>query len=226
MGRRRLMMGQKASIPSGYITNGLVFFLDGKQLANATSWTDIVGGKTFSLTNCSVGTNGIVFDGTAYGEYNGRITTAWSSETIEIVVNGNTNWNSRALFVQPYMDDSVGISLRMGNGGGTVVRYAIGCDGVSRAQKTSTNSATRRRISINQTNGLVINEAAQSGTSATSYAKNQCGITFLSGWKATPSGNYGGFYTGTIYAVRIYNRALSVDEMKANQAVDNTYYFS
>ena len=69
---------------------------------------------------------------------------------------------------------------------------------------------------------LVYRGTSYTNSSSTTYSKNQNGNTYLGAFAT--SGNPVGHIMGTIYAVRIYNRKLSVAEMKANQANDLIYY--
>lgn len=234
MDRRRALMASSGvvlpPVPSGYITNGLVFFLDGKQLATASKWIDIVGGKTFQLTDCTVVGNGVDFSlSTAVGIRAGQVTEDWENETIEAVI---TAWDvkdnieiikTKSVLCQPYINNTVGISLRFGDNGATV-RTAIGLDGVKRAiqhfpYKTSATPYAHR-LSIN-TDRIVFNGTQPSGTSTTTYSKNTTGNTVLG---ATATTSIHGKGIGIIHAVRIYNRKLTLAEMQSNQATDLTYY--
>lgn len=234
MDRRRVLMASSGvvlpPVPSGYITNGLVFFLDGKQLATASKWIDIVGGKVFNLTDCTKNGNGIAFNGsTSYGSHAGEITHNATGETIEIVFYGpdsDTGYDikTRAIFAQPYLTDGVGISCRFGNAGGNTCRVATALDGVNRIVKhfTYTVGASQVRTIGATIDSLVYRGTSYTNSSSTAYSKNQSGNTYLGAFATT--GGPIGRIMGTIYAVRIYNRKLSVAEMQANQANDLTYY--
>ena len=231
MGRRRALMMADGEIlppvPSGYITDGLVFFLDGKQLATATKWVDIRGGKVFDLTDCSKGTNGIVFNGsTSYGKCNGAITNDWENETIEVVFDGITNLKTGTIFNQPFMNNKVGIGLRFGDNGAQI-RLATAQDGVRRGFYYANITQTKNRLSCSAAytgNGLcVLNRSQQTSHVESSYGKNESGSTII-GARTTSGETFMNKYTGTIIAVRIYNRKLSVVEMQANQANDLIYY--
>ena len=114
--RRRALMAKTASgpvIPSGYVTNGLVFFLDALQGINGSTWTDIAGQKAFTLTDCVNSGNGIVFNGTSSkGVYNGSISSDWNNETIEAAISSSVK-TTKDILCQPFQNASVGISLRL-----------------------------------------------------------------------------------------------------------------
>lgn len=229
MQRRRAMILQASTptpptpvIPSGYVTDGLIFFLDGKQLVSASSWTDIVGGKTFELTNCSLGTNGVVFNGAAYGIFNGRVSSDWENETIEVYINGKDNLKTKGIFSQPYMDGSVGISMRFG---GNSIRVATGYDAVSHNWKQlGSQPAVANRIGCAANTLLVANEKTKTDNSNETYSKNTTGTTVLGASRFSGDVSASSMYIGTIYCVRIYSRKLTEAEIKANQANDLLYY--
>lgn len=210
-------------VPAGYVTDGLVFFLDGNSVESNSEWTDIIGGKTFALTNCTRTNKGVVFDGTAYGEHSGAITNDFANETIEIVLNGRSTITASTVLSQPYMNDSVGISMRFGLEVAYTPRFAIGLDATQRAYYYKQIIQDKNRISANS-DRVVVNEEAATSTHTTSYAKNQTGITYVGAGRFTLEGAVGGFYVGTIHAIRIYNRKLTEAEIKANQQTDVTYY--
>lgn len=229
-GRRGMMAGGgRAAVPDGYVTDGLVFFLDGKQLVSAAGWTDIIGGKTFALTNCSVGTNGIVFDGTAYGLYNGAVSSDWENETIEVVfsdypITSNTSvaLKPMVLVSQPTINNALGIGLRFGDEG-NYIRIVMATDGVKRSLRQFAKTTFPTRIGTNVDRAIINEGNPVSNTSQTSYSANTSGKTVL-GARTFTGDTVSAFYTGTIHAVRIYSRKLTEAEIKANQQNDATYY--
>lgn len=229
--RRRAILGggQATRIPAGYITEGLVFFLDAKQLATIQSWTDIVSKIRFQLTGCQLTQNGVDFSfTTASGLYSGAITTDWTNETIEAVFTAsdlrenNTTIKPKAILCQPF-NTNVGISLRFGDNGASV-RTAIGLDGTARQIRQFPYQANTtpyvHRISINADRGIFNGTIMSLGPSST-YSKNTTGSTILGAVATSSVSNRG---PGIIHAVRIYNRKLSQSEMLTNQARDLTYY--
>lgn len=230
MDRRRGIIGSYEGgsgpiIPDGYVKNGLVFFLDGIQLRSADSWSDIVGGKTFTLNNCSLNAagTGIVFNGSSsYGELPGVITSDWANETIEMAFNASsTNVENKTVLCQPYLNNSVGISMRLGYEAASTPRFAMGIDGVTRNFYYYRLTNTKNIISGNA-DRVIVNGVMATSTHSTYYSKNTKGITYL-GAHAT-SGNPTGFFNGTIHAVRIYNRKLTQAEMIQNQEADKARY--
>ena len=222
--RRGLMAGGWPVIPEGYNTDGLVFFLDCKQLISGSSWIDVIGRKRFELVNCQITDNGVVFDGTGYGFYDGTITSNWESETIEIVADlpqFTSGSDVTAIFCQPVISETMGIGLRFGYNG--YIRTAVAQDGVQRTRFEWLQQAGLNRIGVNASR-LVVNGTNQTRTSRASYGANTSGRSFI-GARATtdPVTTYNRFI-GTIQSIRIYNRILSLSELQQNQANDLSYY--
>lgn len=218
--RRRIMqmMSEEslASVPEGYVTDGLIFFLDGAQKGvDNTKWSDIVGGKTFKLTDCTFVAKGVEFNGsTSEGEFDGAISHNYLNETIEFVGYSN-DWKSKAVLWQTKGDGDIGIGAAVGSSLAVTMRL----DGVAGAMwRVSATNAVR--YSGNE------DYCVRNGTQITSTAPNyfnytETGKTWLG---RRPTGALR--MDGTIYAIRIYNRKLSVAEMQQNQAVDLQRYLS
>lgn len=221
--RRRDIMNGKLTprIPAGYVRDGLVFFLDGKQLLSNSMWTDLISSNCFELTNCVPARNGIVLDGNSFGEHIGPVSSNWTAETIEVVFTGIDSIKTKTLLYQPMIDENVGASLRFGDNGS--VRVAMGIDGIRRSVFQGNISDAGNRISMT-TDRCIVNGVALTGTSAASYSANQTGRTYLGCHRFTLDGNMGGRYVGTIHAIRIYNRKLTQQEMISNQQNDLVYY--
>lgn len=227
---RRMMMQMAApgaAVPEGYVTEGLIFFLDGRQLADAGSWTDIVGGKTFTLTNCTAASNGVAFDGTAYGEYSGAVSEDWENETIEVVFSGYPvdggkclGLKAMSLLYQPTIDGKLGASFRFGDEGGNI-RMVIAVDGERRALKQFPGTILPKCIGLSA-DIAVVSGRVWTSTSISSYSANTSGKTILGA--RTNTGEVSSFFTGTIHAVRIYGRKLTQAEILANQQNDAVYY--
>lgn len=204
-----------ASVPSVYVTNGLIFFLDGKQLATASKWTDIVGGKEFSLTNCSINGGGVVFDGSSsYGAYNGAISSDWESETIEAAID-TTMANSRDILNQPIPGISLRLSLTDGN-----MRVVLRAGG-GKATYCMYPSSVISRVVSGIKGKAVVNKTTYTGYD---YVIPTAAVSTTIGARNTSGNTYSAFFPGTIYAIRIYNRQLTEAEMLQNQQADIDRY--
>lgn len=212
--------GPASPIPPGYVTDGLVFFLDGKQADAAIGqWRDLIRGRTFVLTDCTAAGSGVSFNGTtSCGVCHGAITSDWANETIETAfASGMTS--TKNILNQPYTKGSVGISLRL-SANGSSQRVGLGLDGVTRTvyyYRSSVNLLSARK------DCAVGNLQALSATTNLGSSKNETDSTVIG------AGIYGVedpsvFFNGTIYAIRIYNRHLTEAEMQQNQLADAERY--
>ena len=220
--RRRALTAQKSftpSVPSGYITDGLVLFLDAKQYVGNGKWIDCAGGKEFTLYNCTATANAVVFDGTAYGETTGTITTEWANETVEVAMPESLGGTSLCGIInQPLIDGNTGISLVLGAVVSQRRTCGIATDGTRRTFRQI--SATANRIGVNS--GVSVNNGSTNTyTDNNSYAGANEGVTTI-GCRCVSTRC--GKMTGKICAIRIYNRKLTADEIKSNQAKDASYY--
>lgn len=213
---RRREMVQTGEVED-YVQDGLIFFLDGLNRGGTTGhWVDVIRGIDFTLTNATEYENGVSFasgtTGGGYGKANGGVTpTGWTNQTIECACSGAIG--GRWLF-SPYGNDRIG--LLQGEASSGNINTAIVTNGKSR-QRYLLPVGTKL-ISINNDIGIGDFQTIARGTND-SWSAQYVG-TFL-GKRNT--GNYYS-YTGTIYAVRIYRRKLTEDEMKQNQRVDMRRY--
>lgn len=222
MRRRRAILQYNNSeipIPQGYIQDGLIFFLDGKQKLTSSSWEDIVSGKKFNLYNCALDQNGgVVFDGlTSYGEYQGAVSSSYSTETIELATSGIIN--RTALFVQPQY---TGISMVNESNSGKTMLIMLPPE-----NRTQPNAPLGSKIisswSPRSSNFLAVADKVQT-SSAGSTIFNPTSTANITTIGSGNNANRTAKFTGTIYAIRIYNRKLTKDEMIQNQMTDITRY--
>ena len=216
-------------IPSGYITDGLVFFLDGKQLVTASAWTDIIGRKEFTLTNCSVGTNGVVFGSNSYGIYTGTITADAANETVEVVFLSTKATQTNQWFLsQPKIGNATGIQSGIAGKwtSSNEVSLTWHSDGSNHASYIFSNIS---QITLNELHCIGINgsrtiydNAALTKNYSTNYGANSTGNTLI-GARYNGS-NMGTHFEGTLCALRIYNKKLTADQIKANQSIDVVRY--
>lgn len=215
--RRRAMMqaarGGVSPVECPYITDGLIFWLDGLEKGtDQTVWTDLIGGKQFALTKAVFKTSSVSFSTTgAYGVYNGAVSSDAESETIEIACGA---FNLAACILhQPKIDNKAGACFVVGSDRKNS-SYAM--DGATRARWNLSSVTGIKRVSMNSSYA-VNNGVAISKGSNDSWGANNTGKTYLAN-----NASLGKQYKASdgIYCIRIYNRILSVAEMQANQAVD------
>lgn len=223
MNRRRALMGQAAGsvIPSGYVTNGLVFFLDALRGFNGNTWTDIVGGKAFSMTDCAASGNGVVFNGTSSkGVYDGTITTDCANETIETAVQCDFT-KTQDILCQPLTGNSLGISLRAVKINPNEIAMATQLNATQKSYYRYEQSASKERT-IGARDGLCVVDKTKLISMSSSTPSTV--VTTTIGARSRTAGGFSSYFVGTIYAIRIYNRKLTEAEMKQNQQADIDRY--
>lgn len=210
MQRRRelLMMGG-----GGYTKNGLVLQLDGidKGTSDTTKWVDLIGGIEFTEVNGVSMHNGnhLTFFGTTYGQQmlvgDKVVDFPASTHTVEAVMICRTaGW--QGIFgsgsngkVMLYQRTGIGLAMA-GTKIGVTERLPLNIPNIV--------SLTSERYMYN---GEVF-EYPSSGALTRNYVYPTIGSleTFQ---------DYG--FLGDLFAIRIYNRHLTTEEMLHNQKVDN-----
>ena len=210
---RRRYMGGGAS-PSydenSYIQDGLVFQLDGiNKGSNEGKWTDLVGGVQFTIPNSEYiteNTNGFTWTAKVnMPVYSGTIPSGESC-TVEVAMirTGNDNiWGAFASAANNTLGTVV-IAIFRNN------FIVINRKNTLPASNIPVNQFTT--VSMNAIYACV-NKVEKTLSSTTDY---------ISATAAGVGSVYGGYQgmLGTIYAIRIYNRQLTVAEMQFNQEVD------
>ena len=207
------MGAEKIKCP--YIKNGLIFWLDGINKGGTTGkWKDLIGGKMVTLQNCVETSNGVTFAGTtdSYGILTGAISLDCLNETLEIATDP-VLFKNLCVLSQPKINDSVGICLLCSTNYSEI--YPIANGGQYYGYKTFSNK--KKTLSI--CNGYAVADGADLAASdnTDSWGANTTGNTYIGVRGATTLSRP---FSGKIHSIRIYNRKLSVAEMKANQAVD------
>jgi hypothetical protein len=210
--QRRAAMMQSRGGGDGYITDGLVFHLDGinKGTTDPTKWVDLVGGVIF--TN-----NGAINEAT-YWQFNNTTSTylglrndddlsfPFSTHTIEVCFD-----KEKANVVVFVLKNSDNIAFGM-EGGHIVWTMRTQRDRWSAANASlgvhtfsiSSESALQD-ARYNLTKDSITDAWNLSAYNGIGYRSNNANFQF----------------NGKIFAIRIYNRLLTEDEMRHNQRVDN-----
>ena len=230
--------------PSDYVDNGLVLHLDCKNAGGQTNhWIDLVSGIDFELTNVTVGTdNGMVFNSGRYGIADGvenevAFGVPYTEGTIEVVVKNFSFANKATPFK---IAKEGGIAFSAWNYGDPLVTgFVMACSMNTATQnKVLKNDSIPSTISgyfgMNQSravvNGVTVGDSPnQDGyvlsteSAACSFSSQNEGGKIVIG-RSQNNYNTPAWMSGTIYAIRVYNRQLSDAEMKQNYNVDKTKY--
>lgn len=209
---RRMMMGSRKS-GYGYVTDGLIFHLDGidKGTADTSKWVDLVGGITFTEaggtsvhgTNCInlTDTQRLVGDSMP-------ATIAASTHTIEMAASRSTNSNWTFFFTTK----SDGVALYFNSGKNL-------CGGLGNGTYCTTKSYYfTGNFVVSAANSVFIVDGVSEATGANAWGSRTTNYPVINS-NALTSQSYSKNFD--IYSVRIYNRLLTAAEMLQNQRVDN-----
>ena len=221
--RRRYMGGKKILPANSYIQDGLIFQLDGFEKGSVNNaWVDLVGGYVFEFVSGMSSKNNCV-------EFTSNRTEIFSTDgTIQCMRNSAT--------IEVVHKNNGGITQAFTFTGGVSGSLAFGCEYNSSGQLTrvvqsttwypSNTRAPSQTILASDVNTISI-------TDTTSMFNGVIGGNG-SGWVNSPiteqkiivgSNTTGSrLFVGELYAVRVYNRNLSTDEMLFNQQVDNSRF--
>lgn len=204
--RRRYMGG----IKKGYIKDGLIFCLDGiDKGSDPSAWIEQVHGYSFTGT-ATREDDCYSFDGSQYLNNPNFIGANANDFTIEYcievgtlagVIVASNNWREedKDVFVE---FDSGGQLFNF-----TICNYAY----VALANQKQTCAFTN-------TQGIINGNTVASGRIGGINWDNGKGTNI--GARCQGNG-YSKYFTGKIYAIRVYNRQLSASEMLYNQTIDN-----
>lgn len=212
-------------MPEGYITDGLVLWLDGLDRGGVSGqWIDKIDAQNIvTLTGATEITNGVTFTNSgstasSYGTFSKKVSVLYNVGTIESVTTLNaTEVTGRTLMSMEDYGSLGGSVASSGTDGYPVSRYYNSNGDVSAYKFTNLQPTVKLIISANN------DYAYCNGSEGTKY---NTGSPFTpgSGLYLARKGNTSNLFAGTIHAIRIYNRKLSREEMLHNQALDNIRY--
>ena len=213
MRRRALLMDTE---PTAYITNGLVLWLDGLDRGDTPGiWKDLISNNdavlygTYTELN-----NGINFPGgspNGYGQFENHLNISRTVGTIEVCVRLTAfDGTGRPTYCET--NGMIGGSIALNAGGSAALRWWNLASGNQLWLAPAINSYYLT-ASGNNSYGMINGKKANLNT--------------VSSWGTTLTnprlGNrgQGNPFIGDFYALRIYNRQLSLYEMRNNQKMDN-----
>lgn len=202
---RQLTVSQEAGGPQ-YITDGLVFWLDGIDKGSTTAWVEKINGYSFTNHGATFNDDHVYFDGVDdYLDSSAAATFANmnNSYTIEVVYEKESNG-----FI--YQPKSGRYMISFGfNANGRVVWQS------GRGGRPLYNAPSSGSVSISNSRALA------NGTAMTSTGSNYASSPDSSSYIGRRSAAGGNYFKGKVYSIRIYSRNLSEAEVLANLAVDN-----
>jgi hypothetical protein len=216
----------------GIVQDGLVFNLDAAVDAsypgNGTTWYDLAGSNSGTLTNGPTfdRDNGgsIVFDGTDdYVSIPLNITNSINYTFTFLLKSGNSTYRN----ILDHSPGTVGFGIRTGEGGRAPQIFAY--DSVEGTVKIHTRTAPMAVNTVYYLSVWILTDVLkthltrlgndfdaitlQSGVGIPNLIKSATGEMRLG--RAVPT-EYGGVWDSDIYSVQIYNRELSLAEVEKN----------
>lgn len=220
--KKVMMMRQAAPAPSiPYITDGLILWLDGLTVASNSLWVDQISGARFTLHNATKAMGGGVTFAGADDSYGESTATFPDGVTIEAAVTFADTTNNQGIFGQQGGNDSAIMLFRTMSSRYIMTKYSSANRSFRRtaAAPASVEIISATKTSTSTAGIAVVNGEVVSSTGNNYLAYPDGIVGSLLGWIGTRN-----TLNGTIHSLRIYNRALTTDEMVANQVIDNQRY--
>ena len=205
----------------GYVA-GMAMHLDGIDKGNdANAWTDLVGGLKFTNHGATKGTNCWTMSGGQWlgdNTINGNAIFDRDISTIEAVFTGDSSRGANICNLGSPSTDH-GISLEIGY---TVYGVPTADGKAWDAQGAGTfGNSNIHCLSLNK------NIYVDNGTKKTNKKSEYSDVSPTSGyWIGQDTASTWSRHRGNIYAIRIYERLLTEEEIQHNQYVDYTRFIN
>ena len=220
--------GARTRTAKDYVQDGLIAMWDGIENAgwgthdaSATAWKDLVGNCDGTSHNVSFGDDCAIFNGTS-SRFDLASQTPFSSTNLQI--------EAVIQLATPYQASTVV------NAGGNMPCFTISTSAqkiVTYAQPTGNPLYPLWPLDITKASSLSV--AYQNKTSNAAYqdavAKIQNGVGGVNDESSVAKigarragGNYGQYFKGRIYCLRVYSRALTAEEIARNYAIDKARF--
>lgn len=192
-----------------YISDGLVFHLDGED-CDGTTWADRIGGIAFTMNNVVCDGESVYFKGStnSYGQSSTVVNYSYNSSTIEVVIRKEQQ--------SGFVFDPVNASAIKYIQGGTNVNFTYGAAG-------KRSGITTQGLNKIITHSINMDREIYNGK-LLSFATNDTWGAEGSGTFIGRRGGGGNPMKGNIYQIRIYNRKLTKEEILYNQEQDRKRY--
>ena len=212
--RRRAMMTKKSkSVECPYISDGLVFWLDGIEKGNiAGAWTDLIGGYDFQIPSGVTSiADGMVFENPHAAmnhlPYTEKLTTPWQNATVEVVC---TYQQSQSF---PWCS-----SHNTAGSNGTCFCFYNGTIGIGHSQSNLYTIPDNLKDAKVHTYTVTAVDAYCDMINLTIPITEYFSPSTYMSIGCRGNGNW---YYGTIKSIRIYSLQLTYAERLANAQVDN-----
>ena len=220
---------EKRGAPAGptardYVQSGLIAMWDGIENAgwgthdpNATTWKDLVSERDFSLYSVGVGDNHMVFGSNSYATAS-PVFQSSDMMTLEVVMDVKSATSDPCFMSFFAAGNYVGDMLWFSKG-----RLAWGIS-VSQVRVESSCAIQGSATWDLSTHSFVRpNEPYKDGRAITPTSNNEYyGATRVRGLAINPTKNW--TFSGDVYSIRLFSRALTAAEIAANYAIDKARF--
>lgn len=216
----------------GYITEGLMVHYDGiintrngsNKNQEINEWQDLSGNRNDGVLKNSPKwlSNALKFDGVddyvLIGQHN------YENITLEVVAMNNVINSSETEYISNYESGGYGLSYR-GNKNLIQIHIKNSTYNGYKSQSASSTIAANKIYSLSgsfNSNQIMFYENGSNYTLPWTGTINHAASSTALCLGTNPAGNVGkgNWLNGNIYSVRIYNKALTEDEVKTNYAID------
>lgn len=220
----------------GYITDGLMVHYDGiintrngsNKSSEINEWQDLSGNRNDGILKNSPKwlNNALKFDGVddyvLIGQHN------YNNITLEVVAMNYVINSSETEYISNYESGGYGLSYR-GSKNLVQIHMKNSTYNGYKSQSASSSIAPGRTYSLSgsvDSNQIMFFENGSKYTLTWNGTINYAASNTALCLGTNPSGNVGkgNWLNGNIYSVRIYNRALTEDEVKTNYNMDKTRF--
>lgn len=224
----------------GYVTNGIVTHYDGiRNMENghdtsSTIWKDLSGnGNDGILSGCSWNEDSLVLDGKSFVNANANPLFneigGTPDMTVEVVSEKNTKTYGNIIGLTNNVNNFSYMSLWTCNGDDGRC-YSVEYSGTTGATNWQQKTFSYTDIPLNTKNSISYGkDAINYFTYFNANKKDEVAISHSLGWKSNEfyigrptSNNY--YFTGKIYSVRVYKRALTQEEISQNYEIDKARF--
>ena len=192
-----------------YGSPNLAFCLDG-QFKEANAWKDVIGGVTYNNNGATSIDMGWYFDGSSKMQHTGGVLYNSATSTIEFVLRRERVQSEIIFMGGGEHDDN---NILMAYRGGTQMHFRNKADYTGYADRQTTGL---------KTTSLNVNYGIENFIDLSTSSLTGAGVMTTTD-SVLCSRNTGStlYFKGDLYAIRIYNRLLTKEEMLAHQRMDN-----
>lgn len=211
-----------------YVDNGLILYLDGENNVGSNShseiantWYDLSGNKNNgTIRGATWKENSLYFDGT--DDYVSPSKMNYSNISMEAVVSYGEISSGEMSIIGNLENGGYGL---LKSSSSTTNGFQVNIDGADSVAQSTQNIQTDKRYYLSgnydgNTINLFENAQKYSTTKTGTITTTQNDTVMMIGANPSGSNSDGAYFKGNIYCVRVYNRALTDEEIQINYSID------